>query len=397
MAVKINCSNNLAKSNSISTKSKTNKSSSNKKNNTSIKTIVTCKSSNSSKSTVSNKTNSKSNLSNKCNIQASLSQKLQSSLTSNITKNTTYLTDAPKIYTSSKTANTYQRDTGSYASSKLTSNTNQSNIQNTPHITKVYTNKVACTTNITNSISSFMSNSSNEISAKCLNTKKSLSKTDTAKEIASFTISCIPVVGDVKDLTEAIMGKDLITNKKLSNEERISSAASTILPGSASKTGKAVKKIGNSKITKKFTQKTSAKINITKKSIKKAIRKKITLQSIIKNGKISISDIKANPSIFNGKSANEIAIALKISGYNVTIKTSTRSRSGAQIIKINNPGNGKNISQVQVSPGGGRHGDSPYVKISTTAQGIIKIINGSKSQYKTDGKETATIIFSGGK
>ena len=72
------------------------------------------------------------------------------------------------------------------------------------------------------------------------------------------------------------------------------------------------------------------------------------------------------------------------------------TNSGAQIIKINNPGGGKNISQVQVSPGGGRHGSNPYVKISTTDQGIIKIVNGSESIYKTDGKETATIIFSGG-
>ena len=47
-------------------------------------------------------------------------------------------------------------------------------------------------------------------------------------------------------------------------------------------------------------------------------------------------------------------------------------------------------------PDGGRHGSSPYVKISTTDQGIIKIIDGSESSYKTDGKETATIIFSGG-
>ena len=57
----------------------------------------------------------------------------------------------------------------------------------------------------------------------------------------------------------------------------------------------------------------------------------------------------------------------------------------------------KNISQVQVSPGGGRHGSNPYVKISTTDQGIIKIVDGIESAYKTDGKETATIIFSGGK
>ena len=120
------------------------------------------------------------------------------------------------------------------------------------------------------------------------------------------------------------------------------------------------------------------------------------INSIIKNGKVSIDDLKANPSVFSGKSVDEIAQALTDAGYDVTVKASTRSRSGAQIIKINNPGGGKNISQVQVSPGGGRHGSNPYVKISTTDQGLIKIIDGSESLYKTDGKETATIIFSGG-
>ena len=120
------------------------------------------------------------------------------------------------------------------------------------------------------------------------------------------------------------------------------------------------------------------------------------INSIIKNGKVSIDDLKANPSIFSGKSVDEIAQVLTDAGYDVTVKASTRSKSGAQIIKINNPSGRKNISQVQVSPGGGRHGSSPYVKISTTDQGIIKIIDGSESFYKTDGKETATIIFSGG-
>jgi hypothetical protein len=120
------------------------------------------------------------------------------------------------------------------------------------------------------------------------------------------------------------------------------------------------------------------------------------LDTIIKNGKVSIDDIKTNPSAFSGKSAEEIADVLRNSGYDVTIKNSTRSRSGAQIIQINKPGGGKNISQVQVSPGGGRHGSNPYVKISTTDQGIIKIVDGIESTYKTDGKETATIIFSGG-
>ena len=121
------------------------------------------------------------------------------------------------------------------------------------------------------------------------------------------------------------------------------------------------------------------------------------LNSIIKNGKVSIDDLKSNPSVFSGKSADEIAQVLRGVGYDVTIQKSAKSKSGAQIIKINNPGGGKNISQVQVSPGGGRHGESPYVKISTTDQGRIKIIDGSESLYKSDGKETATIIFSGGK
>ena len=120
------------------------------------------------------------------------------------------------------------------------------------------------------------------------------------------------------------------------------------------------------------------------------------LDTIFKNGKVSIDDIKINPSVFSGKSTEEIADVLRNSGYDVTIKNSTRSRSGAQIIQINNPSGGKNISQVQVSPGGGRHGSNPYIKISTTDQGIIKIVDGTESTYKTDGKETATIIFSRG-
>ena len=114
--------------------------------------------------------------------------------------------------------------------------------------------------------------------------------------------------------------------------------------------------------------------------------------------KAKITKILANAAVLinNAKSAEEIADVLRNSGYDVTIKNSTRSRSGAQIIQINNSGGGKNISQVQVSPGGGRHGSNPYVKISTTDQGIIKIVDGIEGTYKTDGKETATIIFSGG-
>ena len=55
-----------------------------------------------------------------------------------------------------------------------------------------------------------------------------------------------------------------------------------------------------------------------------------------------------------------------------------------------------NVHGTKVLTGGGHHDSNPYVKISITDQGIIKIVDGNESTYKTDGKETATIIFGGG-
>ncbi len=40
-----------------------------------------------------------------------------------------------------------------------------------------------------------------------------------AKAGASFATSCIPYVGDAKDIQEAVTGKDLITGKKLTGGE----------------------------------------------------------------------------------------------------------------------------------------------------------------------------------
>ncbi len=107
--------------------------------------------------------------------------------------------------------------------------------------------------------------------------------------------------------------------------------------------------------------------------------------------------LKSNPSMFSGKSVDEIANMMRESGYNITVQASTKSSSGAIIIKVHNTGNGKNITQVQVSPGGGTHGANPYVKISTSDQGIIKIVQGSSSNYVNNhqGIENATIIFTG--
>ena len=276
------------------------------------------------------------------------------------------------------------------------------------------------------------------------------------KEVSSFGISLIPGLGDAKYLQEAIGGMDLITGKKLSALERVLAGACVIVPvvsgsmvriaGKNAEIAEKISLLSEKQLFKKVgkgivmcedakkemeqlirevrnmleedadikrlfakNKNTGLQVEIAgvgKVSLKEAEKLvgkdvrwsvgKSGINSIIKNGKVSIDDLKANPSVFSGKSVDEIAQALTDAGYDVTVKASTRSRSGAQIIKINNPGGGKNISQVQVSPGGGRHGSNSYVKISTTDQGIIKIIDGSESLYKTDGKETATIIFSGG-
>ncbi len=116
-------------------------------------------------------------------------------------------------------------------------------------------------------------------------------------------------------------------------------------------------------------------------------------KSIFKNGNITIEAVKSNPKAFSGKSADEIADLLKSEGYDIIIKKSEKSKSGAEIIQIKNTGGAKNITQVQVSPGGGRHGDNPYIKISTCDQGIIKIVDGSKELYKSNAVENSTIIF----
>ncbi|MED1919527.1 hypothetical protein P4V64_30025 [Bacillus thuringiensis] len=116
--------------------------------------------------------------------------------------------------------------------------------------------------------------------------------------------------------------------------------------------------------------------------------------SVINNGRATIEAAKANPNQFNGKSVDEVAKMLKAQGYDVNIEASTKSRSGAMIIKISNTGGERNITQVQVSPGGGRHGESPYIKISTSDQGTIKIVNGRSEIYKSQGPEkNTTIIF----
>ena len=96
---------------------------------------------------------------------------------------------------------------------------------------------------------------------------------------------------------------------------------------------------------------------------------------------------------FIGKTVKQIEHMLQKHGYETSIRKSKFSSSRAKVIVIGNTGTDRNITQVQVSPGSKRHGDVPYVKISTNDIGIHKIIDATASEYKSDGAEKAKLWF----
>lgn len=119
----------------------------------------------------------------------------------------------------------------------------------------------------------------------------------------------------------------------------------------------------------------------------------LTIRPLFVDGRVTQRSLSQYREQFYGKSVNDINSMLKAEGYETTIRKSKHKTSKAQIIVTTNPSKDRNITQVQVSPGSPRHGNIPYVKISTTNMGIVKIVDGKKADYKTDGKETAKIYF----
>ncbi len=110
-------------------------------------------------------------------------------------------------------------------------------------------------------------------------------------------------------------------------------------------------------------------------------------------GYVTIDSISERREFFLGKSAARLEHELQKHGYETTRRPSKNRGSKAKIIITLNSDKEKNIAHLQISPGSKRHGNVPYVKISTTDIGKIKIIGADESQYKTDGKEKATILF----
>jgi hypothetical protein len=95
---------------------------------------------------------------------------------------------------------------------------------------------------------------------------------------------------------------------------------------------------------------------------------------------------------FLGKSVKRIAKEMEKHGYKVRIEDSRHKFSKAKRIVVLNPSKERNVSVVQVSPGSRRHGDTAYVKVSTTNEGKYKIVS-KKELYISDGKETAKIYY----
>ena len=119
--------------------------------------------------------------------------------------------------------------------------------------------------------------------------------------------------------------------------------------------------------------------------------------SLFENGHVTYEGIEAHREEFMGKTVEQIAEMLKENDYEVRIRDSkNREKTGstAKIIEITNSTKERNIKQVQVSPdGSSRHGNVPYVKISTSDEGKIKVVDGTREQYVPGNNEKARIIF----
>lgn len=112
-----------------------------------------------------------------------------------------------------------------------------------------------------------------------------------------------------------------------------------------------------------------------------------------KKGHVTFNSISARREFFLGKSVARLEHEFHRHGYKTERRPSTHKGSRAKFIITLNPSKDRNVSQIQVSPGSKRHGNVPYVKISTSDIGKIKIIGSDPKSYKTDGNEKAKILF----
>jgi hypothetical protein len=109
-------------------------------------------------------------------------------------------------------------------------------------------------------------------------------------------------------------------------------------------------------------------------------------------GHLTKESFEGHREFFLGKSPERIVKEMEKHGYKVQIEDSHHKYSKAKRIVVLNPSKERNITVVQVSPGSKRHGDTTYVKVSTTDGGKYKIVSHEHS-YNSDGREKAKIYY----
>lgn len=102
-----------------------------------------------------------------------------------------------------------------------------------------------------------------------------------------------------------------------------------------------------------------------------------------------VGQLLLKPKSLWGKGPDQIADVFRKAGYEVTVAQSTKGSKLSKQIQIKN----FDIQNIQVHPGGGRHGGS-YYKLSTSSKGIIKVVD--RATYVPTLGEKATIIFMDG-
>jgi Domain of unknown function (DUF4157)/Bacterial SH3 domain len=125
-------------------------------------------------------------------------------------------------------------------------------------------------------------------------------------------------------------------------------------------------------------------------TVSKALSRGERIASNAKRARKWVSNLIPQPKSIWGKSPEQLAEVFREAGYEVVIE---QSKKGSKLSKQLRITKHKEITNIQVHPGGGRHGGS-YYKISTSTKGIIKVVD--KATYVPIKGEKATIIYMSG-
>jgi hypothetical protein len=99
-------------------------------------------------------------------------------------------------------------------------------------------------------------------------------------------------------------------------------------------------------------------------------------------------DLLKNPKSIWGKDANEIAREFEKAGYKVMVEPSTKGSMRSTQVRVEGH---PEITNIEIHPGGGRHGGA-YYKISTSTQGKIKVVD-PKTYIPSPGDKAKVIPY----